>query len=89
MWSPSPPPPPSPTVWPSRPTGDLVFPYVQKNVDRVLAIEDSELVEAFLDVMERHKMVVENAGLLTVAALRHLDCQTRDLVWCSPGAIWT
>ena len=60
--------------------GDLVFPYVQKNVDRVLAIEDSELVEAFLDVMERHKMVVENAGLLTVAALRHLDCQGKNVV---------
>ncbi len=60
--------------------GDLVFPYVQKNVDRVLAIEDSELVEAFLDVMERHKMVVENSGLLTVAALRHLDFQGKNVV---------
>jgi len=60
--------------------GDLVFPYVQKNVDQVLAIDDSELVEAFLDVMERHKMVVENAGLLTVAALRHLGCQGKNVV---------
>ena len=54
--------------------GDKVFPYIQQNVDRILTIDDGELVEAFLDVMERHKMVVENAGLLTVAALRHLDC---------------
>ena len=46
----------------------------------VLAIEDGELVEAFLDVMERHKMVVENSGLLTVAALRHLDCQGKNVV---------
>ena len=60
--------------------GDLVFPYVQKNVDRVLAIDDRELVDAFLDVMERHKMVVENAGLLTVAALRHLGCQGKNVV---------
>ena len=60
--------------------GDLVFPYVQQNVDRVLAIDDSELVEAFLDVMERHKMVVENAGLLTVAALRHLECKGKNVV---------
>jgi len=60
--------------------GDLVFPYIQKNVDRILTIDDSELVEAFLDVMERHKMVVENAGLLTVAALRHLDCQGKNVV---------
>ncbi len=60
--------------------GDKVFPYVQKNVDRILTLEDGELVEAFLDVMERHKMVVENAGLLTVAALRHLECQGKNVV---------
>ena len=60
--------------------GDLVFPYVQQNVDRILTIEDGELVEAFLDVMERHKMIVENAGLLTVAALRHLDCKNKNVV---------
>ena len=60
--------------------GDKVFPYVQKNVDRMLTLEDGELVEAFLDVMERHKMVVENAGLLTVAALRHLECQGKNVV---------
>ena len=60
--------------------GDKVFPYIQKNVDRVLTLEDGELVEAFLDVMERHKMVVENAGLLTVAALRHLDCKGKNVV---------
>ena len=46
----------------------------------VLAIEDGELVEAFLDVMERHKMVVENAGLLTVAALKHLDMEGKNVV---------
>ncbi len=60
--------------------GDLVFPYVQKNVDRVLTLEDGELVEAFLDVIERHKMIVENAGLLTVAALRHLECRGKNVV---------
>ena len=60
--------------------GDLVFPYVQQNVDRVLALEDGELVEAFLDIMERHKMIVENASLLTVAALKHLDCKGKNVV---------
>ena len=60
--------------------GDLVFPYVQQNVDRVLALEDGELVEAFLDIMERHKMIVENAGLLTVAALKHRDCKGKNVV---------
>ena len=65
--------------------GDLVFPYVQQNVDRVLALEDGELVEAFLDIMERHKMIVENAGLLTVAALKHLDCKGKNVVSVHSG----
>lgn len=52
--------------------GDKVLPYIQENVDAIITIEDSELVSAFLDIMEKHKMIVENAGLLTVAALAHL-----------------
>ncbi|HWS43139.1 MAG TPA: threonine ammonia-lyase [Pseudoflavonifractor sp.] len=60
--------------------GDLVFPYIQKNVDEVITIEDAELVDAFLDMMEKHKMIVENAGLLSVAALSHLDCKGKNVV---------
>ena len=68
-----------------RTPGDKVFPYVQKNVDEILTIEDDELVEAFLDIMENHKMVVENAGLLSVAALRHLDCRDKNVVCLLSG----
>ena len=60
--------------------GDLVFPYIQKNVDDIITIDDNELVGAFLDIMEKHKMVVENAGLLSVAALHHLDCKGKNVV---------
>lgn len=63
-----------------RTPGDVVFPYVRQNVDEFLTIQDDELVDAFLDIMENHKMVVENAGLLTVAALKHLDCQGKNVV---------
>ena len=65
--------------------GDRIFPYVQKNVDEMIALDDNELVEAFLDLMERHKMVVENAGLLPVAALRHLDCKGQNVVCVLSG----
>ncbi len=60
--------------------GDLVFPYIQENIDQIITIDDSELVDAFLDMMEKHKMVVENAGLLTVAALKHLECKGKNVV---------
>ncbi len=60
--------------------GEKVFPYIQQNIDHIITIDDRELVDAFLDVMEKHKMVVENAGLLTVAALHHLDCKDQNVV---------
>jgi len=60
--------------------GEKVFPYIQKNIDEIITIPDDELVAAFLDVMEKHKMIVENAGLLSVAALRHLKCRDQNVV---------
>jgi len=60
--------------------GELVFPYIQKNVDDIITIDDGELVDAFLDMMEKHKMIVENAGLLPIAALAHLDCRDKNVV---------
>lgn len=41
---------------------------------------DEELVVAFLDMVENHKMVVENSGLLTVAALKHLKVKNKRIV---------
>lgn len=60
--------------------GDQIFPYIQKNLDGIITIDDSELVDAFLDMIEKHKMIVENAGLLTIAALNHLDCTGKNVV---------
>lgn len=60
--------------------GDQVFPYIQKNLDDILVIPDDELVDAFLDMMEKHKMVVENAGLLSIAALQHLKVKGQNIV---------
>ena len=60
--------------------GDIVFPYIQKNIDEIIAVEDQELIVNFLDMMENHKMLVENSGLLTVAALKHLDCKGKKIV---------
>ena len=53
--------------------GTNIFPYIQKNIDEIITVSDDELIVAFLDMVENHKMVVENSGLLTVAALKHLN----------------
>ncbi len=60
--------------------GSKIFPYVQKNIDDIITIKDEELIVAFLDVVENHKMIVENSGLLTVAALKHLDVKGKKVV---------
>ena len=60
--------------------GEKIFPYVSKNLDEIITVEDEELVVAFLDMVENHKMVVENSGLLTVAALKHLDVKNKKIV---------
>ena len=60
--------------------GDQVFPYLMKNVDEIITVEDDELIVAFLDMVENHKMIVENSGLLTVAALKHLKCRDKRVV---------
>ncbi len=60
--------------------GTDIFPYVNQNLDDIITVEDEELVVAFLDMVENHKMIVENSGLLTVAALKHLDVKNKKIV---------
>ena len=60
--------------------GKNIFPYIQENLDDIITIDDDELIVAFLDMVENHKMIVENSGLLTVAALRHLDVKKKKIV---------
>lgn len=60
--------------------GDKLLPYIKKNLDDIITVADEELVVAFLDMVENHKMVVENSGLLTVAALKHLQLKDKKVV---------
>ena len=60
--------------------GSKIFPYIQENLDDIMTVEDKELVVAFLDMVENHKMVVENSGLLTVAALKQLQPANKKVV---------
>lgn len=60
--------------------GSNLFPYLRENLDDIITVEDSELVVCFLDMVENHKMVVENSGLLTVAALKHMKAEGKKVV---------
>ena len=58
---------------------------VKENVDEVLLVEDDELIGAFLDMVENHKMIVENSGLLSVAALKQMDIKGKKVVCVLSG----
>ncbi|MBR6390851.1 MAG: threonine ammonia-lyase [Lachnospiraceae bacterium] len=60
--------------------GEKIFPYIAKNLDDIVTVDDQDLVVSFLDMVENHKMIVENSGLLTVAALKQLDLKDKKVV---------
>ncbi len=60
--------------------GTKIFPYIQKNIDGIITVEDEDLIVSFLDMVENHKMIVENSGLLSVAALKQLDLKGKKAV---------
>ena len=60
--------------------GKIIFPYIQENIDRIITVEDEELIPCFLDLLENHKMLAENSGLLTIAALKHLKVKNKKVV---------
>ncbi|MBQ2608988.1 MAG: threonine ammonia-lyase, partial [Butyrivibrio sp.] len=65
--------------------GEKIFPYLTKNIDDIIAVPDEDLVVSFLDMVENHKMVVENSGLLSVAALKQLDCKDKKVACVLSG----
>ncbi len=65
--------------------GELIFPYLSKNIDDIITVPDEDLVVSFLDMVENHKMVVENSGLLSVAALKQLNCKDKKVACVLSG----
>ncbi len=65
--------------------GSNIFPYLQKNLDDVITVDDEDLVVTFLDMVENHKMIVENSGLLTVAALKQIKDKGKKMVCILSG----
>ncbi len=65
--------------------GEKIFPYLSENIDEIITVPDEDLVVSFLDMVENHKMVVENSGLLSVAALKQLDCKDKKIACVLSG----
>ncbi len=65
--------------------GEKILPFAKANVHQLLTVEDRELIGAFLDMVENHKMIVENSGLLSVAALSQLNLKGKKVVCVLSG----
>ena len=65
--------------------GEHIFPYLRKNIDEIITVPDEDLVVSFLDMVENHKMVVENSGLLSVAALKQLNLKDKKVACVLSG----
>lgn len=59
--------------------GDLTFDFVQKYVDGIITVSETEIMEAVLLLLEKHKLVVEASGALPLAALRHLNSRNKKV----------
>ena len=60
--------------------GDLNFEYIKKYVDEIITVSDYELMEAFLLLVEKHKIIAENSGILSVAATKKIKEKNKKVV---------
>ena len=60
--------------------GNTTFEYIKKYVDEIITVSDYELMEAFLLLVEKHKIIAENSGILSLAALKKLKEKNKKVV---------
>ena len=60
--------------------GELNFEYIKKYVDEIITVSDYELMEAFLLLVEKHKIIAENSGILSVAATKKIKEKNKKVV---------
>ncbi|MDY4011636.1 MAG: threonine ammonia-lyase [Fusobacterium gastrosuis] len=60
--------------------GDTTFNYIKKYVDDIVTVSDYELMETFLLLVEKHKLVAENSGILSIAGLKKLNVKNKKIV---------
>ena len=66
--------------------GDLNFEYIKKYVDEIITVSDYELMEAFLLLVEKHKIIAENSGILSVAATKKIKEKNKKVVSVISGS---
>ena len=65
--------------------GKLTFEYIKKYVDEIVIVSDYELMEEFLILVEKHKIVAENAGILSIAGLKKIKDKNKKIICILSG----
>ncbi len=60
--------------------GRKTFDIVKKYVDDIILISEQELMNSFLTVLEKHKLVCEHSGVLSLAATEKLNFYNKNIV---------
>lgn len=65
--------------------GDINFKYIKEYVDEIITVSDYELMESFLLLVEKHKLVAENSGILPLAGLKKIKDKNKKIVCIVSG----
>ena len=60
--------------------GDLTFAFCRKYLDDIITVSEMEIMSALLFLIEKHKLIAEGAGVLSLAALTRLPFQGKKVV---------
>ncbi|WP_196592754.1 threonine ammonia-lyase [Pectinatus sottacetonis] len=59
--------------------GELTFAFIKKYVDEIITVSELEIMSALLSLIEKHKLIAEGAGVLSLAALQRLSCKNKKI----------
>ncbi|MBR5910302.1 MAG: pyridoxal-phosphate dependent enzyme, partial [Schwartzia sp.] len=60
--------------------GELTYAFCKKYLDEIITVSEMEIMSALLSLIEKHKLVAEGAGVLSLAALPKLKMKNKKVV---------
>ena len=60
--------------------GTLTFEFCKKYLDEIITVNEMEIMSALLSLIEKHKLIAEGAGVLSLAALNKLNFKGKKIV---------
>ena len=65
--------------------GEANYQLARRFVDEIITVSDYDIMDAFLMLLEKHKIVAENAGALSLAGLKKLNVSDQQVVCVVSG----